>query len=110
MTFNYSPSGDDSEMKVYVNCHCKYRNEVGKIISRMRFPVFSVKDDDGSVTYSLEQLTGSYEPEKFEAGCDFEVTMARINYGKLDDNYGEGGHIVAKQVRTVTFKYIPEEN
>lgn len=110
VTFIYAPSGTKNDMSVFVDCHCKYRSESGRIISRMRFPTFMIKEDDGSVTYSLEQLTGSYDPEKYDEGCEFKVKIARISYGVLDENYGEGGHIIARQERTVNFKYQPGSN
>ena len=89
----WAPSGEDDEIHVNVTGPC------------IDLHAPSVSGDLGQLAIPASTLIWS--DYAADVTCTADITVARVRHGQLDPAYGEGGQIVAEQVRQVSFVTIP---
>ncbi len=105
--FTWTTSGTLDKMRIDASYNCESTDTYGDTIDTSGFNTFNSLDDTGSVTYSLSELLNINDPASYDRGCDIEITVSRMSTGQLDNNYGEGGSITAKQIREIDIQYVP---
>ncbi len=107
LSFVWYPSEFYDDISGSVNYDCDKTSNSGYIVTVSGSKKLSIHGDPGIKMYSIHELTNLQLPEIYDQGCELEVTFTRSRYGRLDDNFGKGGSIVAKQIRTIDLYYYP---
>jgi hypothetical protein len=81
------------DLEIWVSGDC--------IITRLFMPltdagIYTIDEDE------IESLPGSEG-----STCDITLSVERVRDGDLDSNFGEGGYVVSRQYREVTFSSTP---
>lgn len=103
LTVKWSPSGKTEKMDISVSVDCD--PSAGMISSILQsMPA----NDTGSKTISIAKLLSSFNQGiNNSSNCSGKVEVSRYMAGTLDSNYGAGGSIKAKQVRSREFIIQP---
>ncbi len=107
LSFVWYPSEFYDDISASVCYDCDRMSKSGLIVTNSGSKKLSIHGDPGMMVYSIYELTNLQFPEIYDQGCEISVTFTRSRYGRLDDNFGKGGSIVAKQKRTIDLYYYP---
>lgn len=92
----WQPSGFSSDVYIDFDVECP-KSGGGTVV----FVFTPVKiPDSGAYSKSAGSLIYDTSGLDLSGQCAIEITLYRSNKGTIDSNYGEGGNIVARQVRT----------
>lgn len=103
LTVKWSPYGKTEKMDISISVDCDpTEGLINSILQSMP------ANDTGSKTFSITELLRSFNQGiNNSSNCSGKVEVSRYRVGTLDSNYGEGGSIKAKQVRSREFIIQP---
>ncbi len=106
ISISWEPSGFQD--KLYISCSgiCYKTGNSGETLSESFDSGSHNITDDGEETFNSFMGLTDFDPQSHDLGCDIEVTVTRKREGDIDDNF-DGGYIIGKQSKTITFSYMP---
>lgn len=109
VSLEWAPFDESGKMAVSSTYSCHRSNGSGGTDSIFGSGLSETVPDDGLTTYTMRQLLrGGSQLESYDRGCTVEIILSRNRAGIIDNNFGEGGQITAKQSRSLELRCLPD--
>lgn len=106
ITVTWSPSVESETIEVSYRGDCISKDSGSEI----HFGRGYIINDVGTHTVSVDDILNVFgEHEEFNKNitCPSSISIERVNTGTIDPNYGKGGVITAKQIRSISIGINP---